>query len=94
MSRHYDSRITKDGMVVPASDLYLADIEISAGMEKALSLAEASQAGLAMKGSNFRPFDNWTGTAMTLELELVLVAAAGTDGRPVAFSFDWQPSPR
>src|SRR3954447_25231178 len=28
MSRHYDSRITKDRKVVSASDLYLADIEI------------------------------------------------------------------
>ena len=94
MSRHYDSRITKDGRVVPASDLCLADIEIGADMEKGLPLAEPSQAGLTMKGENFRPYVNSTGTAMTLELELVLVAAAGTDGRPVAFSFDWQPSPR
>ena len=90
MSRHYDSRITKDGKVVPASDLHLVDIEVWAGMEKGLPLAEPSQAGLIMKGSNFQPFGNWTGTAMTLEL--VLVAAAGTDGRPVAISFDWQPS--
>lgn len=72
MSRHYDSRITKDGKVVPASDLHLADIEIRAGMEKGLPLAKPSQAGLT--------------------LELVLVAVAGTDGRPVAISFDWQPS--
>lgn len=97
MSRHDDSRITKDGKVVPAPDLYLADIEIRAGMEiamrggteKGVPLARSSQAGLIMKGSNFQPFGNSTGTAMTLEL--VLVAAAGSDGRPVAIGFDWQP---
>jgi hypothetical protein len=96
MSRHYDSRITKDRKVVSASDLYLADIEIRAGMEieirtgmgKGLPLAKPSQAGPIMKGSNFQPFGNWTGTAMTLEL--VLVATTGPDGRPVAISFDWQ----
>jgi hypothetical protein len=97
MSPHDDSRITKDGKVMPASDLYLADIEIStgmeieirAGMEKGLPLAKPSQASLTMKGSNFQPFGNSTGTATTLEL--VLVAAVGSDGRPVAIGFDWQP---
>jgi len=54
-----------------ASDLRGKNIQVFAGMQKGLPLANPAQSGLILQGYIFKSFGNWVGTDQTLDLIVV-----------------------
>jgi len=62
-------------------------IQFSAGLNKGLPLANASQAGLMFVGSVLQAFGNWQGTQ--LSLDILVYAGGGTPNAPLNLSWNW-----
>lgn len=73
-----------------ASQLAGMNVQLSAGMRPGLPLANASQAGLILKGVIFQAWGNWETTNQTLDMT-ILPGAVGTTAsifdKPIAFSW-------
>lgn len=56
------------GMLGQAANLNGANLNLSAGMQKGLPLANPAQAGLILQGTVFQAFGNWEGTNQSIDL--------------------------
>lgn len=63
------------------------NIAIYLGMSAGLPLANASQAGLAIKGRIQQPFGNWQGLAQSMDF--IITAGYGTNAAPVPITLQW-----
>lgn len=76
-----------------ASDFNGAHIDLYAGMQKGLPLADAAvssgQAGILLSGQVFQAYGNWQGINQTLEF-VVVVDGGASQSSPAKLSFYWR----
>lgn len=75
-----------------ASKLAGMNIEVSAGMQKGLPLANSAQSGPILKGWINKAFGNWIGSDMTLDLRVVAGVSPlglGSPKAPVNLTHNW-----
>ena len=70
-----------------ATDLANFDINVYAGMQKGLPLANPKQNGLILNGTIYQAFGNWQDTNMTLDF--VIYPNIGTSNEPKNIVFTW-----
>lgn len=70
-----------------SSDLNGKAIQVYAGMQKGLPLANPKQNGLIVQGYIFQAFGNWVGTDMTLD---IVIVPSPTTNAPPNIVIDWK----
>lgn len=80
-----------------ANDLNGKNIQVFAGMQKGLPLANPSQAGLIAQGVIFQAFGNWIGTDQTLDMIIIPGSGSGSSpggvgtlAKPANIVLDWK----
>ena len=75
--------------VSQSTDYNGAHIDLYAGMQKGLPLANSDQQGLILSGQVFQAYGNWQGINQTLEF-VVVVDGGATQDKPAKLAFIWK----
>lgn len=74
--------------IAQAANLNNMAIQVFAGMQKGLPLANPAQAALIAQGFIFQAYGNWIGTEMTLDLQIK--PGTGTQANPKNIVLNWK----
>ena len=74
--------------IAQASNLNGMAVQVFAGMQKGLPLANPAQSGLIVQGFIFQAFGNWIGTSMTLDLQIL--PGTGSAASPKNIVLNWK----